>query len=161
MLPRTQMYVCMYACPHVRVDCEAGQCPNGLMCGINNCHSFHAIDASTGLDSSADCCEALTKCPRGQKFIAASGVDLAKCEDCADGKFNAAYDDSDTCAEHKVCPDGQAATRAGDARRDTLCPGMYVCMYVCACVCVCVTRNAHLPANSIHAQNCCATCVYM
>ena len=121
---------------NVRVDCEAGQCQNGLMCGTDNCHDFHAIGASTGLFSAGDCCVALTKCPRGQKFIAASGADLAKCEDCADGKFNAAYDDSDTCAEHKVCPDGQTATRAGDARRDTLCPGMHVYGFVCVCVCL-------------------------
>merc|ERR1711881_105267 len=54
---------------------------------------------------------AVTKCGAGKKFVAKNGNVAAKCEACANGKFNAKADNSASCTAHNKCTASSVKTK--------------------------------------------------
>merc|ERR1712038_1623750 len=65
-------------------------------------------------------CNVVTKCAAGKKKFAKNGNVAAKCEVCANGKFNAKADNSASCTAHNKCASTSVKTK-GDTTKDAVC----------------------------------------
>jgi len=126
---------------NITVTCNTGYIRNPVTSGYSYFCDGTIVSVKTSKDSTkktidtadADPCiskpatpQLISKCAAGKKFVAISGSDAAKCDDCGKGTFNAKDDNSTTCAPHNTCKDLSTTTK-GTPKADAVCGLVVAC----------------------------------